>query len=769
MTRIASLVFSSVVGFIATVSSETLPDAYNPYTLCSGVVDYDFFVPEGSSADELNALAISMMSPSWAFLGADCKSDMKRLVCAVVYQPTVSTESDDELPYQRPCRSLCDSTTYLGSSCAGWMENLGTAMNCSSELFDSSNDPDQCNAMAYTENTLLVAESAEPYIGSICQGVTDDIATPSPSSIDPNLPPYLPPYVAQSMVEYGAIEWISNFPLMTKDDCQTDFRKMACGLMYPAPQESFALSFLFGPLVFPSFPHLSICTTFLDTCADFLDIVPEFGMDCSATAGNLALFPNDTQTIATVDLGWGPVLLETDPNYMMNTTFQGKTECPYAFVVPDDPNGNRVQWLHGFGCVSSCPFRAFTYEESDMLYNFLITTQWFSLVTLSLALYNLYFLTSPNKRNPFLVAILWAMWPTTVLFCLILTGRKDFEIVCKDNNQSRSIEDAGDTPLDFSCAFSAIYFAFYDNFIYFMFFAMASELWCRVILEAKSVKKYRYIYVYGFGAVMLFLTLFQILYPQSADMVGRTNFQLYCSWDSQSIVELFNVRNIPSVIIYSVATILTAAVVFTTIKVSLAVSGSFSKLWKSYRTMFIGVFLFVGVLPVLIFVMRPIYFIEKRVENNESAIEWITCLLTHFRTESDDSYLETCGHHPEKRFPIAMFVALFVTYYIVAPIGNLWASNGTEAGKVWKRRLEPYYKYFACVIMVLRPFVKCFRMVTPEVNSARTKIIPVDSTPKHDQTAPPTGRDTPSDNYKPLEGSESNSEKQVNANGVELV
>jgi hypothetical protein len=55
-------------------------------------------------ADDMNAQAIAMMSPSWTFLSAECKSDMKRLACSMIYQPTRDDDDAESLPYRKPCR-----------------------------------------------------------------------------------------------------------------------------------------------------------------------------------------------------------------------------------------------------------------------------------------------------------------------------------------------------------------------------------------------------------------------------------------------------------------------------------------------------------------------------------------------------------------------------------------------------------------------------------------------------------------------------------------
>jgi hypothetical protein len=314
-----------------------------------------------------------MMSRSWDLLGADCKSDMKRLVCAMVYQPSTN---DIANPFKRPCRSICDATSSLGDSCAGMMEAFGTAVNCSNSAFDPSNDPAQCNAMEFTVDTLLVAEFTEPYIGATCQGVLGEILVPTLA--DPTFAPFLPPYVAQFITEYGVAGWTGYMPTMVESKCQLKFRRLTCGVIFPSPSPTDALAFIFGTIYMPSFPHHSVCTEFLDTCDDFLKVVPALAVDCGMMSGDIAIFPSDTQIIAAIDNGPGlnATLLLSEPDYMEDITLKLHTQCPFSTVVPDDPNGD-VSWIEGFGCAMACPFKgAFTGAEVETLYALVTVSQW---------------------------------------------------------------------------------------------------------------------------------------------------------------------------------------------------------------------------------------------------------------------------------------------------------------------------------------------------------------------------------------------------------
>ena len=72
----------------ATFSCDSLPAAYNPLIMCSGVVNYPFTVGAGG-AEELNSIASTLASGLVNFINTGCLTDMKRYICASVYLPCV--------------------------------------------------------------------------------------------------------------------------------------------------------------------------------------------------------------------------------------------------------------------------------------------------------------------------------------------------------------------------------------------------------------------------------------------------------------------------------------------------------------------------------------------------------------------------------------------------------------------------------------------------------------------------------------------------------
>jgi hypothetical protein len=68
----------------------TLPATYSNIITCSGVVDYSFYLPSGSTNSDLEYQARSLLKNLTVAIGATCISSIKKQVCAVVYLPCIS-------------------------------------------------------------------------------------------------------------------------------------------------------------------------------------------------------------------------------------------------------------------------------------------------------------------------------------------------------------------------------------------------------------------------------------------------------------------------------------------------------------------------------------------------------------------------------------------------------------------------------------------------------------------------------------------------------
>ena len=518
---------------------------------------------------------------------------------------------------------------------------------------------------------------------------------------------------------------------MTASQCQIDFRKMACGLKFPIPSETQALSFLFGPLYMPSFPSYDICMNFMDSCHDFLELAPLMAMDCNMTAGTIQLFPKEIQTIATLDLGWGPVYLDSTPNEMENVTLTLHTQCPYALAVPDDPSMEKIGWIPGFGCAMACPFRCYTDTEMTTFYDFLSFSQWFTLVCTTFAIFNHLYLASSSKRNIFFSITLVSMWIIAALYILVLEGDGSHwqSIICKNNTVYRSIATATETAKDFSCAFFSIYWVITYNLFFWVFIAMTSELWCRVVLALKSVTFYRYFYMYGSAGLMTLLTLIQIFLTPHSDVTINGGIDYTCKWASSDSEINYLANSVPYLIIYIMGFFATAWFIYHLVQVSSKVGKvGFGEIWRTYRTLLISCFLFVGVFPLTLLFIQPYYSYHKADDFTSSAVDWITCMVINFKSSDDPEYLQICGHFPADRYPVALAHVMWAIFYVFTPLCNVWISYSSEVSKIYAKRLEPFQEYYQWLLVLLKPIIRLFRFVTFDVDetSVRSaKVIPV--------------------------------------------
>lgn len=72
----------SAAGFVCASYSST----FNPTEFCSGVVDYDYIIPDGYTTETLEVISRGYAdSLGIPFLNTACLTDIKRYICANVY------------------------------------------------------------------------------------------------------------------------------------------------------------------------------------------------------------------------------------------------------------------------------------------------------------------------------------------------------------------------------------------------------------------------------------------------------------------------------------------------------------------------------------------------------------------------------------------------------------------------------------------------------------------------------------------------------------
>lgn len=561
--------------------------------------------------------------------------------------------------------------------------------------------------------------------------------------------------------------WVSYFPLYVDGTCLYDFRKLACGLVFTAASEIDTLDSYFGPQFMPSFPHYSVCTNFMSSCSGWLTLAPGLGMDCNMSAGTIRLFPDSIQTLMTVNYGDGDINLQSPPNMMENVTFEIHTECPYSMTVPEDPH-NDVVWIDGTGCALACPFPFYTKQEINEQYGAYLASQWTSVLMMGIANYNYFVLTSPAKRNLYYGMMMVCITLLSVLNVLVMSGRKDNEIICENDSTWYSKHDATDSALSFSCAFTGVFNLWYDWMLYFIFSCQAIELWLRVVLSMKDITFLRKVYI----GVNLFITLFFILFNLfygNSDVVGKGGFQLMCTWANTNNDYQYYYTTIPHIIVYTISGALTTHSLYTLYKIATATSSqSFEKLWNSFRAIILGSAAVTFTFPFILFYANTYYGYTNLDVLVDNLVEWIVCLIVNFKSEDDHEYLSTCGMYPSERVPSYLFYILFGIFYYAAPMLMLWISFNAESRAVWVKNMEPYMGVIQPVLDLLAPIFSILSKIGPNINvkdhpeensSQKTpqkvvvKEAPVDVSKKGTKNTTPTTTPRSSDSKASVAGS----------------
>lgn len=263
---------------------QSLPTTYDPTMFCSGVVDYSFFLAKGLTMENLESYVRQESQRAVPLFSTQCKSDIKRVICAKYYLPCLENVVADDystyqwigsipIPFKRPCQSLCAATTYFGNadSCHGLLEFSGANFDCTGNAlglpfaeFDSSNDPLVCNSLPNTQDKVVVASPVELYIGDACAGISEEYYVQPPT--DPKFAPLLPPFVAQSISEINIAATIGVYPRFLKSECLLALRKVFCATFIMKSFESNLLDSYFGPTYYPSFPANSLCQDYNEHC-----------------------------------------------------------------------------------------------------------------------------------------------------------------------------------------------------------------------------------------------------------------------------------------------------------------------------------------------------------------------------------------------------------------------------------------------------------------------------------------------------------------------
>ena len=374
---------------------------------CANAVDYSFYLPANYSLEYFELQAKQNLNNSaLSILPIKCQKAVKNLVCSSIYMkcepngPTgnIYNEVDAsfvQLPFQRPCKKVCDS---IDTDCYGILNLMGLAQDCSATFdytfgtitavkpkqFDSTNNVTVCNAM---DAIYDIASTSEPYIGTACTGILTEVYVPPGNQVSSTLVPMQSSYAIQSLIESQLSSSFKQLPVWLAPKCHLSFRKYFCGSYLLKPQiikmsEIFvnagiipnyaSLLVSMGVNVtglanyefsLPSYPSYQVCLEYASHCNSFITNSGQAALVayCNKTSNGIKSYPSTTQIINSISLTVGsatiPLTFTTDPNTMTTANDNNyESSCPEGFVIPDDPNDSRVNYIDGSNCALPCRY-----------------------------------------------------------------------------------------------------------------------------------------------------------------------------------------------------------------------------------------------------------------------------------------------------------------------------------------------------------------------------------------------------------------------------
>lgn len=306
-------------------SCQTLIDGNNAdgisSLVCGGAVDYLFYVPAGSRANDFNDIATARLSNvPLSFLGENCLVAYKKFVCSAIYLPCLvsqnatssrllgdNSEESHVMPFYRPCVSLCHDVANI---CGSFSSVIDDQLDCRARFnysygqsrigksFDSppfqfyQREGDSiCNAM---DGSFSIGSRVESYIyesNGFCRGIASNVYIPpnwesfwAPRGIlrGSYFSPMQPSYVVQETIEQTLTLSISAvLPVWLSTKCQMSLRKYFCGKYLAEPEKllinresNLAVHLVENEAVGPfeiSVPHYdpALCVNYERDCGDF--------------------------------------------------------------------------------------------------------------------------------------------------------------------------------------------------------------------------------------------------------------------------------------------------------------------------------------------------------------------------------------------------------------------------------------------------------------------------------------------------------------------
>jgi hypothetical protein len=408
-------------------------------------------------------------------------------------------------------------------------------------------------------------------------------------------------------------------------------------------------------------------------------MAPVLAVDCEATtassssSSHIELFPNASQVIATVDLGFAVVSLSSEPNSLPNMTFSLVSQCPYGFAIPDDPLSDRgiaipgeliqhhqvlfhflsslclvfpvyfyllicwqliallanivcVPTRTGTACSARCPIQVYTPAEYEQFYLQTEVCLFFALFLNAVQTVNI-FVVKSGRRNIFLVASILSSFLYVFLQAVQLVAMQapalatTRALTCASPTDWHSLHDIVLSSSDNSnsnsnkgavfCAVTGVLSPAITLLAQWIMLAMVGEIWLRVVRGVKKVEDYRLYYMYLPAALLIVQAL--VMYfalSDTADVMQPGAWGLFCAWSVRDPSLQYFAVTLPYTIYLAVALLLFAHSLYTCVSTALKVQDADRKPLRKIWKSYGMLFLFLA-LDLAVFPVSIFLFFTK--------------------------------------------------------------------------------------------------------------------------------------------------------------
>lgn len=466
-------------------------------------------------------------------------------------------------------------------------------------------------------------------------------------------------------IESSLQKLFTGLPVFLESKCHFNMRKHFCATAYVAPEftslgevlESngippavltnfgLPLEILTVPFSMPHFPHYSVCTDYMSSCAGFILSANQSALvpNCSAKTpqGDFFQYPKQRQTFVSFSLGPSNALnIYAHPKYYNESTVTDSNYAPVCpgpyMVVPDNINDPDLVLIPTTGCASSCVSKGiYTTDELQDFNHMLLSVSCLSVVGVGVFL--AVWLTDKNRQKQTLIITFGALNFVISVFNVAFYSAGS-KVLCRNNAVSFNVND-GITV----CSVQIFMILYFHLAMYLTWMFIAVDVFLKVIWGLMKSEKY---YKFIISAVLLLplipVIVLAVAYPQS-----MTATELGFCWTylvpDLDLYLLF----VPALCIISIGFVCMFSVV---IHILFFNKGQDLISTLKIPILFVVIFL-VDFITIVEFRFYSYDIVDKKIKDAFKV--FYGCLLTNFN--GNPNSVINCGPHIAFRFPVSRY------------------------------------------------------------------------------------------------------------------